>query len=93
MPGIAQTINLNNTDEEILSGTPAPFTGVLVPESTYRSYQKQIDKYQFRLMQDESSPEDKSIDANLDVDIGSSFLKIGLGFLFGVIVGLAVKPQ
>jgi hypothetical protein len=87
---IAQTspqLNSDELDTKVLFGTPAPFTGVLVPEVTYRDYQKQIEKYQFELKQDQTSADDPAVKAEISVDVGSTVIKVGIGFCIGLIVG------
>jgi len=81
----------NEKDEELLQNDPAPFNGVLVPVPTYRKYQATIDKYMYRMQHDDQNmPLCPDESPALTVFSGDTLIKIGIGLVIGLVVGIAI---
>lgn len=86
-----ETIPSNARDEELLQGDPAPFNGLLVPYETYRKYQATVDKYKYRIEHDQLGiPCPDLPDTGLAIFDGSTFVKIGVGLVLGLVLGVVI---
>lgn len=87
---MTSSLTANATDRVIKVGNPAPFSGVLVPEKTYRTYVE--NEFELHLLRTDVAVLSKQVEGMRQEKIENNFRRPNVWnwFLTGVIVGAAV---